>query len=70
MATQIDLTVRVTITGKDSDSAGDNLRKLAQYGQLELPFLEMIRQEFKGYEAAGDWRIVSAIALTGEKVQP
>ena len=72
MATQIELTVTVTIDGKDSDSAGDNLRKLAQYGQLELPFLEMIRQEFKGYEAAGDWRISRAIALTGEgvKVQP
>ena len=71
MATQIELTVTVTIDGKDSDSAGDNLRKLAQYGQLELPFLEMIRQEFKGYEAAGDWRIVqvTAIALTGAKGQ-
>ena len=69
MTTQIDLTVTVTIDGKDSDSAGDNLRKLAQYGQLELPFLEMIRQEFKGYEAAGDWRIVRAIALTGEGVK-
>ena len=69
MATQIDLTVTVTIDGKDSDSAGDNLRKLAQYGQLELPFLEMIRQEIKGYEAAGDWRISRAIALTEKDVQ-
>ena len=66
MATQIDLKVTVTIDGKDSDSAGDNLRKIVDEAGLNPGFLEMVRQELKGYDATGDWRIVRVIALTGE----
>ena len=70
MTTQIDLTVTVTIDGKDSDLAGDNLRKVVDEAGLNPGFLEMIRQEIKTQLAAADWRIVSAIALTEKGVQP
>ena len=69
MTTQIDLTVTVTIDGKDSDLAGDNLRKVVDEAGLNPGFLEMIRQEIKTHDAAADWRIVSAIALTEKDVQ-
>ena len=72
MTTQIELKVSVTIDGKDSDSAGDNLRAIVDEAGLDLAFLHSIRQQLKTYDATGDWRIVRVIALTveGQGVQP
>ena len=67
MATQIDLTIRIILGGKDAGAAARHLAEAVNDGRLDLVSINLLRDELR--HVAGDWRIVRADGSAAE-VQP